>query len=248
MNKIYNSNCLDVLNEIPNESIDLVVTDCPYRIVSGGVTTAKKENEVSGIFNKRNNSNKWEKNGEVPNNVKNGKMFKHNDIKFSEWLPDIFRVLKKGTHCYIMVNGRNLVELQNEAERVGFVFQNLLVWDKCNVTPNKWYMNGVEFILMLSKRPALNIINMGTSNIIKVPNIIGNKKHPTEKPINLMKILIENSSLVGQAILDPFAGAGSTLLAAKELRRNYIGCEIDENYYKIALERLNGEFDKWSLI
>ena len=248
MNKIYNSNCLNVLNEIPSESIDLVVTDCPYRIISGGVTTVKKENETSGIFNKRALGDNWQKEGEVSKNVKNGKMFKHNDIKFAEWLPDIFRVLKKGTHCYIMVNGRNLAELQNEAERVGFVFQNLLVWDKCNVTPNKWYMNGVEFILMLSKRPALNIINMGTSNIIKVPNIIGNKKHPTEKPTSLMKILIENSSLVGQTVLDPFAGAGSTLLAAKELRRNYIGCEIDENYYKIAVERLNGEFDKGSLI
>lgn len=257
MNKIYNSNCLDVLNEIPNESIDLVVTDCPYKIIAGGVRTEYKDGDKKnysktdpkGILSRRPLGVKWQKEGKnISSAVRNGKMFEYNDIEFSEWLPEIFRVLKKGTHCYVMVNARNLCNLQIEAEKVGFIFQNLLVWDKGNATPNKYYMQCSEFILMLSKRPAKNINDMGSKTIISIKNIIGNKKHPTEKPTSLMKILIENSSLVGQTVLDPFAGAGSTLLAAKELRRNYIGCEIDENYYKIALERLNGEFDKGSLI
>lgn len=69
-------------------------------------------------------------------------------------------------------------------------------------------------------------------------NIIGNKLHPTEKPTELLKFYINNSSNVGDLICDPFAGSGSTLLAAKELDRKYIGYEIDEIYYKIADDRL----------
>ena len=62
--------------------------------------------------------------------------------------------------------------------------------------------------------------------------------HPTQKPISLMKVIIELSTVEGQTVLDPFCGSGSTLVAAKMLRRNYIGFELDENYAEIAEERL----------
>ena len=58
-------------------------------------------------------------NSEDHNLIKSGKLFKHNDIKFSEFLPSLYRILKDDSHCYLMVNGRNLNELQNEAEKVG---------------------------------------------------------------------------------------------------------------------------------
>lgn len=173
------------------------------------------------------------------NMLKNGTLFKHNDIKFREWLPEIYRVAKPNSHTYIMINARNLKELWIESEKVGYKFQQLLVWDKGNVTPNKWYMNGCEYILMLRKGKAKNINNIGTKNIIRVPNILGNKKHPTEKPVELMKVLIENSSNKGDTVLDPFCGSGSTLLAAVETGRYAIGCEIDEKYYNISAERLS---------
>ena len=70
-------------------------------------------------------------------------------------------------------------------------------------------MGGYELILMLRKGGAKPINNMGTSNIIKIPNIIGKKQHPTEKPIKLMEVLIENSSNEGDLVLDPFMGSGS---------------------------------------
>ena len=257
LNKIHNLDCLEVLKQIPSESIDLVATDCPYKIIAGGVRTSYKDDDKKdysktdpkGILSRRPLGAKWQKQGaDITSSVRDGKMFEYNDIEFGKWLPEIFRVLKKGTHCYIMVNARNLCELQIEAEKVGFVFQNLLVWDKGNATPNKYYMQCAEFILMLSKRPAKNINDMGSKTIISIPNIIGNKKHPTEKPVKLMKYLIENSSNEYDIVLDPFAGAGSTLLAAQELGRNYIGCEIDPIYHKIAIDRLSGEYDKGSLI
>lgn len=214
--KLYNENCLDVLKDIESESVDLVVTDCPYHIVSGGCTndavkigrSRKRESHggcyvgdtqhinLGGIFNE---FDEW-------CYTKDGKLFKHNDIGFSEWLPEIYRVLKDGTHCYIMVNPRNLKDLWQDAENAGFVFQNLIVWDKGNSTPNKYYMNSYELILMLRKGKARNINDMGTKNILRIPNILGNKNHPTEKPVELMKVLIENSSDIDDLVLDPFFG------------------------------------------
>lgn len=91
---------------------------------------------------------------------------------------------------------------------------------------------------MLRKGNAKDINNMGTKNILRIPNIMGNKKHPTEKPSSLMGILVTNSSNAGDVVLDPFMGAGSTGVASIESGRKFIGCEIDKNYYDIATERI----------
>ena len=223
--QLFNDDCLNILKTIPDESIDLVVTDCPYRIVSGGCTTNTFKS--GGILDR-----------DSSDNIKTGKLFDNNDIEFSEWLPDLYRVLKDGTHCYIMINARNLKDLQTECELVGFEFQNLLVWDKGNSVLNKWYMNAFELILMLRKGTAKNITDMGTSNILRTPNIIGRKFHPTEKPVELIKILVSNSSEPGEVILDPFMGSGSCGVACKELKRDFIGIEIDKKYFDIAKERI----------
>lgn len=238
---IENTDCLDGMKNIPSERIDCVITDCPYTISGGGCTKEEKDNfrECKGVLAKR--SKHIYLGGMLDDNskdVRSGKMFQHNDIKFSEWLPEVYRVLKQGTHCYIMVNSRNLKDLWIEAEKVGFKFQNLLVWKKNNATPNKYYMQQLEFILMLRKGAAKNINDMGTTNCLSVPNIMGGKLHPTEKPVALMEVLIRNSTNVYDVVLDPFAGSGSTLIAAKNLSRSYIGFEIDYEYYKIAAQRL----------
>lgn len=227
---IYNKDCLDVLKNIPDNCIDLIVTDCPYKIVSGGCTNVPRKDEPSGIFNRRS--------AFTQQNAKNGKLFDHNDIEFKYWLPDIYRILKPNSHCYIMINSRNLKELQQECENVGFKFQQLIVWDKGNVTPNRYYLNACEFILMLRKGKAKNINNMGTKNILKISNIIGNKSHPVEKPIELMEVLVNNSSQENELVLDPFMGVGSTGVACIKNNRNFIGIEIDENYFNIAKSRL----------
>ena len=232
--KLYNDDCLDVLKTIESESVDLVVTDCPYHICSGccsnDAVKIGRYTEPGGIFQKRKDShgNTYMtdtkhvslcgifNDADPTTYTKQGKLFKFNDIEFSDWLPDIYRVLKSETHCYIMINPRNLKELQQSCEDVGFVFQQLIVWDKGNATPNKYYLNAYELILMLRKGKAMNINNMGTKNILRVPNIIKTKQHPTEKPYELMKILIENSSNEGQIVLDPFMGVGATGVAAKK--------------------------------
>lgn len=220
VNELHHRDCLDVLKNIPDDSIDLLVTDCPYRLVGGGCVA----NRWGGLFESEF--------------LKSGGVFEHNSIEFSEWLPDVYRVLKEGTHAYIMINGRNLCDLQNAAEKCGFKFQNLLVWDKGNKTANRYYMQQVEFILMLAKGAARSINDMGRSNLISVPNPVGEKDHPTEKPVALMKILIESSSNKGEVVLDPFMGCGVTIQAAALCGRSYIGIEIDKKYFDIAFTRL----------
>ena len=232
--KLYNDDCLNVLKNIESESIDLVVTDCPYHIVTGGCTNIPRRDEVSGIFNHRN--------AFIREDVKSGKLFENNDIEFKDWLPDVYRVLKQGTHCYIMINARNLKDLQTEAEKVGFEFQNILIWYKQNATPNRYYLNAYEMILMLKKGSARNINNMGIKNVLEVANILDGKTQPTEKPVRLNEILIANSSNKGDIVLDPFMGTGSCGVAAKNLNRDFIGIEIDKKYFDIAKDRIENKY------
>jgi site-specific DNA-methyltransferase (adenine-specific) len=233
-NNIYNIDCLDGMKMLGDETIDLVVTDPPYRIISGGCRINEHSDDPGGILNRRKKSNK----DMSVENIRQGKMFKEADISFSDWVPEIYRVLKKGTHFYVMVNDRNLREMMNVCVGAGFKEVNLLAWKKNNCTPNKFYMKNMEYILMFRKGRARNINNMGSKQCIEVPNIIGKKTHPTEKPIELSEILINNSSNVGEVVFDPFMGTGSVAIAAKKNDRKYLGFELDQDYYNIAIERL----------
>lgn len=212
--------CLELMKDITDESIDLVLTDPPYKIVQGGCTN-KAVRFTGTTFNQ----------------LKTGTLFRENNINFSDWLPDIYRILKKDSHCYIMCNDRNLKQLLVECENVGFKLLNVLVWGKSKHSPNRYYMKNCEFIIMLRKGKAKNINNMGAKQLLLVNNV-DNKKHPSEKPIELMKILIENSSNKNDMVLDPFMGSGSTGVASILTRRNFTGIELDEKYFNIAKERI----------
>lgn len=243
---IYNEDCRATMSRMSDASIDLIVTDCPYKIVAGGITV-----DLNGFFvaDCGKSSKRWLKKGEnqVPSAVKQGKMFAHNDIKFHEWLPECFRVLKPATHCYVMINGRNLKDLQVDAENAGFVYQNLLVWKKNNATPNRYYMQNAEFILMLSKRPARSINHLGKQTVFEIPNYLGNKYHPSEKPVELLKHLVAESSVVGDVVYDPFVGSGALAKACIELNRQWIGSEIDATYAELA-SRTIAEYQPQSIL
>ena len=231
---LKHGDCLEMMALIPSNSVDCAVIDPPYKIVAGGCRKVA-DKECSGIFNKRRDNNKrtdWIE------EVRTGKMFKHNSIKFEQWLPELYRVMRNKSHVYLMVNSRNLSDLQNKAESAGFKFQNLLIWEKGNVTPNRYYMQGFECVLMLRKGGARTIVNKGTSNILKVPNIIGNKKHPSEKPVELLEIMIRNSTNEGDVVLDIFMGSGSTGVACVNTNRSFIGIELDDNYFEVSEKRI----------
>ena len=216
--KLYNDDCLNVLKDIEDNTIDLVVTDPPYEVITGG----------------RNGGVKGKPSGILTENKQLMKSIPKADL----WLSECFRVMKDGTHIYIMTNTLNLTNYLNIINDVGFKLHNLLVWNKNNTTPNRWYMKNCEYVIFARKGFAKSINNPSSQTVHNFDNIIGNKKHPTEKPVDLMKLYVGNSSQVGDTVLDPFMGVGSTGVACKELGRNFIGVELDKQYFDIAKERV----------
>jgi DNA modification methylase len=167
-----------------------------------------------------------------------GKIFKHNDLAPDDYMPELYRVLRSPAHCYVMTNEFNRRLMEDAAIRAGFQVHALLVWIKQNVTPSRWYMKNIEFTLFLRKGPARAIYNPGSKLGHEFHNPVGSKLHPTEKPVDLMRLYIENSSLPGQIVLDPFAGAGSTIVAARDSGRYGVGIEMDTDYAFTACRRL----------
>lgn len=231
---VYNDDCIKILNKLEDSSIDCVVTDPPYKVTPHGTTSG-----LGGIF--KSPTNKEER-------FLDTRLFQHNDIEPSEYAPEFYRVLKEGTHCYIMTNNLNLQDMLNAFTFAGFHFIKLLVWHKDNKICNQFYMQSLEFILFLRKGKFRPINNFSDTDYSYFPN---NKTkdgkngvlHPTEKPVELMKKFVGNSTKENDVVLDPFLGIGATALACKELNRQFIGCEIDRKFYDIALNRLeNGVY------
>lgn len=220
MINLLHGDCLELMKTIPDKSIDMVLTDPPYKLISGGCIGKKTPGFSAGF--------------------KNGKVFKFNEIKFDEWMPELSRVMKDKSHIYVFINGRNLAPLINEMEKF-FKFKNIITWKKSTKTPCRNYMNQTEFIVMMAKNGCKGIREMGQSNHFEHSNHFHKKNHPTEKPVVLLENFIHQSSNISQTILDPFMGSGSTGVACKNLNRNFIGIEKDDKYFEIAKGRINGK-------
>lgn len=230
MIQVYNTDAIEWLKTLDNDSVDLIVSDPPYRVTQHG------HSGLGGIFKTKVGEDK----------KLNGKLFEHNEVDVNDYAGELYRVLKPDSHCYIMTNDRNLQNFLNVFTNIGFNFCKLLIWDKQNKITNQYYMNQVEYILFMYKGRNKQINNCGTSNLISVNNVKNKThNHPTEKPVELMEILIKNSTNEGDLVLDPFVGVGATPVACQNLKRNFIGCELDKVYYDTTMERLNegiGEF------
>lgn len=219
--KLYQGDCIEIMQTIPEGKIDLIITDPPYKTITGGDSNGANSERPKGMLQG------------------NRKLFKHQSIKISSWMPEIYRVLKEGSHCYIFTNSLNLQEMLNEATKAGFKLHNLLVWEKNNCTPSQYYMKNCEYVLFLRKGKAKWINNIGDSKTVhKFNNIIGNKLHPTEKPVDLLEYYLLNSSEPNDIVFDPFMGSGSMGEAAIKNGRRFIGVELDEGYFNIAQNRI----------
>jgi DNA modification methylase len=220
---VINADSIEAMKSMESECIDLLVTDPPYKTISGGCKDGKRTKRPKGIL-KRNS----------------GTLFTHQNVNIYDWMPEVYRILKYGSHAYIFTNVLNLTEMLNESQKAGFKLHNLLCWEKNNCVCSQFYMKNCEYILFLRKGKAKWINDIGGSKTVhQFDNIIGNKTHPCEKPVDLLKFYISNSSREGDIVFDPFCGTGSTLVAAKELDRSFLGYEIDKEYFDIVIDRLN---------
>ena len=224
---LFHADCMQMFEKIKDSSVDLFISDVPYRTTQRG-----NAGNSGGMLQKKIN--------------KQGKVFRNNSIEPETYLPEIFRVLKDSSHCYIMTNHTNLQKILNVATDTGFHFIKSLIWVKDNKIMGQYYMSQFEYILFFRKGKGVKINNCGTSDVLVFPNKKlkdenGHNLHDTEKPVELMKVLVENSSKEGDIVMDCFMGIGATGIACKELKRNFIGCEIDRTYYDIALKRIGND-------
>lgn len=209
--------CTKLLETIPDNSLDLLLTDPPY-----GIDYESEHREV----------NPFEK-------------FENDTLEkilttLSSALAIASRKLKDNSHIYIFTSWKTYPYLLPIVSRY-FQVKNLLVWHK-----NHWSQGDMmgnygqvhEFILFAHKgRRHLN--GRLDGSVLAFDRIPENGRvHPTEKPLPLLEYLIEKSSLPGEVVCDPFAGVASTCLAAKHTERKYLGIEIDRQWYEKGLKRL----------
>ena len=231
LNKIYLGDAYKLIKNIPDKSVDLIVTDPPYQInslVGGNNRLGQSIMKVSAEL------------GEKGLDV-------GLDLSI---LDDFMRIMKK-PNIYIWTNLKQLYALLDYFIGKHHCNWNLIVWQKSNAMPlcGGKYMNDCEYCAYFYKGVKLNT-KYETAKTVYVTTLnVQDKKdydHPTIKPIEIIENLIRNSS-GGGLVFDPFVGSGTTCLAAKHLGLDYIGFEINEKYYKIACDRLQGINQKGEL-
>lgn len=204
--------CLELMDEIPNKSVDLILTDSPYGF---GYQSNMKKNKDLPMFYDRNTS--W----------------------LNEWLYKANKILKDDGHLYMFAPVQKIDEFKQKIENF-FIIKNILVWDKNGFGMGDLYGQyapSYEFIIFAVKEQGRKLNGKRERDVLKFAKCKP-EFHPTQKPVDLLKYLIEKSSNENDVVLDSFMGSGSTGVAAKALNRNFIGIELDENYFNVAKERI----------
>lgn len=212
--------CLDLIKELPDGSIDMVLTDPPF--------ACDTMNQVGVSINTNYGFDETNMGSEQDMHVLYQALF-----------PELNRVCKPGAHLYIFHAMAWYTRLHEILRTYGFDPDDQpLIWSKGLGTakPKDWhYIPAYESITFAIKLPKGRPLMKPCPNVISIPPIHASTKiHPLQKPAELLSIFIENSSCIGETVLDPFAGSGSTLRAARKLHRNAIGFELSPVNFEIA--------------
>ena len=259
MNKIIQGNAYELIKTIPDKSIDLIYTDIPYDMEgNGGGCFGSKKREYHEEYQKVC-ENTESVSGVAKRTAKTADEIA--EISFGidySILDEMVRVCKK-IYVYIWCSKKQILPLMKYfVEEHNCMFE-ILTWHKENPIPtcNNKYLSDTEYCLMFREK-GTSLNNEGTFKTkfkyyVSPLNVTDKHKygHPTCKPLEFTKNMILNSTMPGDVVLDPFAGSGTTCVAAKDLGRNFIGFELLEKYVKIANDRLqgidqNGEVDLFS--
>lgn len=221
MISLKQGNCLELMKQIPNESVDLVLTDPPYGI---------SRNSNFGTMNRQ------------------GTYFGEWDTarKELDYLEMISLKTKKGGHVVMFNSVENIGVIMHKMNNLGFDFKNVIVWNKSNPMPrnrDRRLVTCTELGVLFTKKGAKWTFNRTDDkynrNVFNFPIVSGKKrKHPTQKPVEFMEELIRIFTNVNDTVLDCFAGSGSTGVACVNTNRNFIGMELDKGYFEIANQRI----------
>lgn len=224
LNYIDNRDCLEGLAEIPDRSVDCIITDPPYFLSMGHA--GSKTNAKAGEMLTSNRT--------------------FNDLAictpfYKALFSEYARVLKEDGSFYFFTDWRGYAyyfPLINAALPV----RNMIAWDKKS-GPGSFYSFAHELIIFGTYKPktksgvGTNVWRLSAFNSgAKATN--GEKVHPTQKPVEIIQKMIEDSTEPGAVILDTFMGSGTTAVACIQTGRQYIGFELDERYHTIAQQRI----------
>lgn len=224
---IDNLDCLEGLREIPDKSVDAIITDPPYFLTMGHAGSTTNATRGDQLTSNRNF-----------NDLAVAKPF------YNQLFREYKRILKDDGSFYFFTDWRGYAfyfPLINAELPV----RNLLVWDKIS-GPGSFYSFAHEFIIFgtyasrTKKGVGVNVLRQRgfTSGAAATD---GGKVHPTQKPVDLITKLIEDSTEPGAVVLDTFMGSGTTAVACLRTGRHYIGFELDEKYHAIAEQRIAAE-------
>jgi len=230
INEIICGDCLEVLKGFPDNSVDYVITSPPYNVGVNSLYGYKEDSKyLDGYKDNIDDYYKWTRNV----------------------LNELIRVTKKHIFYNVQMLSENKVDILSIFGDYRNIIKDVMVWTKNQVPPamNPGCMNaGFEFIIILSKdRPEIRSFtepgfSRGTfSNVMRGNNASQNKFadiHKATFPMYLPETLITNFTKEGETILDPFVGSGTTAVACKNLKRNYIGIDISETYCELTKQRL----------
>ncbi len=225
---ILNADSKDIIKRIPDNSIDFILTDPPYNI--GQHSTGNIP--LPGRCAMNNDVAEWDL----------------IDFNPEEWADEFVRILKPTGNLFIFTSYNQIGRWHNCLDHK-FDTSNFMIWHKTNPAPKIFkagFLNSCEMIFTCwNKKHTWNFLsqkemhNFVESPICMRPERLADPKHPAQKPVSILKKMIEIASNKDDIIFDPFMGVGSTGVAALELDRKFIGVELDKSYYEAANKRIN---------
>jgi len=248
LNQIVQGNCTEILATFPENSVDVIFADPPYNLQLDKELLRPNLTRVDGV------SDNWDKFSD----------FEAYDQFAKHWLRECKRVLKKSGTIWAIGTYHNIHRIGTIMQDLGFWILNDIIWLKTNPMPNfrgMRFTNATETLIWAQKERkapytfnhyAMKNLNedlqMRSDWLIPVCTgkerikINGNKAHTTQKPEALLYRILMASTSIGNVVLDPFFGTGTTGVVAKRLGRNWIGIEISRKYIEIARSRIESTY------
>lgn len=233
MFRLFHGDAIEFMKSLPDGSVDLVDTDTAYESLekhrATGTTTRLKKSEAS--------SNEW------------FELFRND--RFPEFFEQAYRVMKKNSHLYFFCDEDTKDVAKPIARAAGFTFWNSIVWvktkgvvsadtlteDSLRIGMGYHYRRAKEYVLFFEKGKR-KLADLSIADVLPFPPV--RNGYPTEKPVELHKVLIQQSTSEGDVVLDPFMGSGSAGNAAVRLKRRFVGSDVKESAVQLARQRLLG--------
>ena len=240
--KLFHGDCLQLLPQLPRNSIDMIFADPPYFLSNGGITC--HAGRMVSV-----NKGKWD--------VSQG-IEKNHEFNLA-WLKECQQVLTQNGTIWVSGTAHVIFSVGFAIQQLGFKILNDIIWFKPNASPNlscRYFTHSTETVIWAAKNQKskhtfnyelMRQLSNGKQmrNVWEIsppqPKEKAQGKHPTQKPLKLLERIILASTNEEDLILDPFSGSGSTGVAALKLGRKYIGIELSEEYLDLTISRLEDE-------